>query len=179
MGCWTPLEKSNLDYVSLLPQFLQYLASVGFSVPHDTHDAEVSSAPHLMQCFAPAMSGALHLEHLPMFADSSGSLGGPNALGENTSDRITTSPTVAIFSCPSSNSRGKSLSSSRVLNCSLSMDRTNDLISPASFEMAFRTLPTIIPWESITCRPLRASIVAWASLMSVGSVGRSAYFSQA
>src|SRR5206468_11488266 len=81
------------------------------------------------------MSGALHLEHLPMLGDSSGGLGGANALGENTSERITTSPTVAIFSCPSSNSRGKSLSSSRVLNCSLSTDRTNDLTSPVSFEM--------------------------------------------
>src|SRR6266581_4753214 len=92
------------NYVSLLPQFLQYLASVGFNVPHDTQEAEVSNAPHLMQCFAPAMSWALHLEHLPIFGDSSGGLGGASALGENTSDRITTSPTVAIFSCPSSNS---------------------------------------------------------------------------
>src|SRR5438552_15274362 len=133
------------NYASLLPQFLQYRASVGFNVPHDTQEAEVSNAQHLMQCFAPAMSGALHLEHLPMFGDSSGGLGGESALGENTSDRITTSPTVAIFSCPSSNSRGRSLSSSKVLNCSLSTDRTNDLTSPVSLEMALRTRPTIMP----------------------------------
>src|SRR6267143_5189518 len=133
------------NYVSLLPQFLQYLASVGFNVPHDTQEAEVSSAPHLIQCFAPAMSGALHLEHLSVLMDSSGGLGGANALGENTSDKITTSPTVAIFSCPNSNSRGKSLSSSKVLNCSLSTERTRDLTSPVSLEMAFRTRPTIIP----------------------------------
>src|SRR5712692_4342681 len=138
-------EYSFRNYVSLLPQFLQYLASVGFTVPHDTQEAEVNNAPHLMQCFAPAMSGALHLEHLPVFGDSSAGLGGAKALGEKTSDKITTSPTVAIFSCPSSNSRGKSLSSNKVLNCSLSTDRTNDLISPVSFEMAFRTRPTIIP----------------------------------
>src|SRR2546425_122687 len=144
-------RKSTGRYVSLLPQFLQYLASVGFNVPHDTQDAEVSNAPHLMQCFAPAMSGALHLEHLPVFGDSSGGLGGANALGENTSDRITTSPTVAIFSCPSSNSRGKSLSSNRVLNCSLSTDRTNDRTSPVSFEIAFRTRPTIIPRTCQDC----------------------------
>src|SRR6266581_1725927 len=167
------------NYVSLFPQFLQYLASVGFNVPHDTHEAEVNKAPHLIQCFAPAMSGALHLEHLPMFGDSSGGFAGASALGENTSDRITTSPTVAIFSCPSSNSRGRSLSSSRVLNCSLSTERTNDLTSPVSFEMALRTRPTIMPWESITWSPLRASILACASLMRVGSVGRSTYFSQA
>src|SRR5207249_892594 len=158
---------------------LQYLASVGFRVPHEIQEAEVSKAPHLIQCFAPAMSGALHLEHLPMLGDSSRGLGGANALGENTSERITTSPTVAIFSCPSSNSRGKSLSSSRVLNCSLSTDRTNDLTSPVSFEMALRTRPTIIPCESITWSPLRASILECASLMRVGSVGRSTYFSQA
>jgi len=138
-------RKACRYYASLLPQFLQYLASVGFSVPHDTQEAEVRSAPHLIQCFAPAMSRALHLEHLPVFEDSSGGLGGANALGENTSDSITTSPTVAIFSCPSSNSRGKSLSSSRVLNCSLSTDKTNDLTSPVSFEIALRTRPTIIP----------------------------------
>src|SRR4029077_14646381 len=98
-----------------------------------------------MQCFAPAIRGALHLEHLPTFEDSSGSFGGASALGENTSDRITTSPTVAIFSCPSSNSRGKSLSSRRVLNCSLSTERTKELTSLVSLEIALRTRPTIIP----------------------------------
>src|SRR3989442_182664 len=153
-------RKSTGRYVSLLPQFLQYLASVGFNVPQDTQEAEVSSAPHFMQCLAPAMSGALHLEHLPVFVVSSGGLGGASALGENTSDRITTSPTVAIFSCPSSNSRGKSRSSRRVLNCSLSTERTRDLTSPVSFEIALRTRPTIIPWESITCSPVIASILA-------------------
>src|SRR5207245_9231547 len=114
-----------------------YLALVSFRVPSDTQEAEVNNAPHLMQCFAPAMSGALHLEHLPIFGESSeGGLRGASALGENTSDRITTSPTVAIFSCPSSNSRGKSLSSRRDLNCSFSTDRTKDLTSAVSFEIA-------------------------------------------
>src|SRR5438094_8506601 len=82
-------RKSTGRYVSLLPQFLQYLASVGFNVPQATQEAEVSSAPHFMQCLAPAMSGASHLEHLPAFEVSSGGLGGARALGDNTSSRMT------------------------------------------------------------------------------------------
>src|SRR6266702_1454794 len=136
------------NYVSLLPQFLQYLASVGFNVPHDTREAEVSNAPHLMQCFAPAMRGALHLEHLPMFGDSSAGLGGASALGENTSDRITTSPTVEIVSFPRPNSRGRSLSPTNDLYYSYGDDRERHLRSRLPHQPARQHHPMRYPRAS-------------------------------
>src|SRR2546427_2282499 len=142
------------DYAILLPQFLQNLASGGFEVPQDWQFKLVGTrlAPHLMQCFASARSIAPHLEQFFGLEDActSGALGGARALGENTWDKMTTSPTVAMPSCRTSNSLGNSLFSSRFLNCSLSTDSTKDLISPVSLETALRTLPTIIPCESIT-----------------------------
>ncbi len=129
----------------LLPQFLQNLASIGLAVPQVPQSVELSRVPHFMQCFAPASRGAPHFPHHFALDGSSIDLAGARALGENTSARITTSPTVAILSWPTSNSRANSLSSSKLLNCSLSTDKSKDLISPVSLGIAFRTLPTNTP----------------------------------
>src|SRR5437899_4949719 len=144
-------------YEILLPQFLQNFASIGFIVRQVGQSVDSRSEPHLMQCLAPWRSWAPHFPHNRAPCIVSLGLAGARALGENTSERITTSPTVAISSCETSNSLDKSLSSSRVLNCSLSTESSRDLISPESVGMAFRTLPTSIPCESTTWRPLRDS----------------------
>src|SRR5438094_6289452 len=130
---------------SLPPQFLQNIASIGFVEPHAAQTVESSRVPHLMQCFAPLRSCAPHFRHHPDPRVVSTGLGGARELGENTSVRITTSPTVAILSWGTSNSLERSRSSSIVLNCSLSTDNNSDLISPPSVGIAFLTLPTRIP----------------------------------
>lgn len=150
------------------PQFLQNLASDGLGVPQDAQSTDLNVAPHLMQCFAPAIISAPHFSQAPAIRCSGRDLGGANALGENTSDRITTSPIVAIFSWPISNSLGHSLSSRRLLNCSLSTKRRRDFRSPLSVGSAFRTLPIRIPWESTTCNPLRPSSLVRASFPATG-----------
>ncbi len=158
---------------------MQNLAPNGLVVPQEGQPLELRVEPHLIQCFAPTRTVSPHLSHFPGMEEVSGCFVGARALGEKTSDRITTSPTVAILSCPTSNSRGKSLSSSRLLNCSLSTESSRDLMSPVPFGTAFRTRPTIIPWESITCKPVNASILTWVSLMKVDSARLSMNFSQA
>src|SRR5439155_18321811 len=144
-------------YEILPPQFLQNFASTGFTVRQVGQSVESKSDPHLMQCLAPWRSGAPHFPQQRTPCIVSPGLAGARALGEKTSARITTSPTVAILSCETSNSLDRSLSSSSVLNCSLSTESSRDLISPESFGIAFRTLPTNIPCESTTCSPLRVS----------------------
>src|SRR2546425_3303849 len=137
-------------YEILPPQFLQNFASIGFIVRQVGQSVESKSNPHLMQCLAPWRSWAPHFPHHRAACSVSLGLASERALGENTSARITTSPTVAILSCEISNSLDRSLSSSRVLNCSLSTESSRDLISPESVGTAFRTLPTRIPCESTT-----------------------------
>src|SRR6266516_361524 len=137
------------------------MASIGFVDPHDGQTVESSNAPHFMQCFAPLINLAPHFLHHPApLAVVSAGLGGARELGEKTSERMTTSPTVRILSWEISNSLDRSLSSRSVLNCSLSTDNSNDLISPVSVGIAFLTLPTSIPWESTTWSPVRASSLA-------------------
>src|SRR5690348_5315676 len=90
---------SDLRQPILLPQFLQNFASIGFDAPQETQTVESNKAPHLMQCFAPLRICAPHFPHHPApRAEVSAGLVGANELGENTSDKMTTSPTVATWS---------------------------------------------------------------------------------
>ncbi len=148
-------------------------------VPQEGQLLRSRLAPHLMQCLAPTRAGSPHLVQFLGFDASGCGLGGASARAENTSDKITTSDTVAILFCPTSNSLGNSRSSSRVLNCSLSTESTKALMSPFSLGTAFRTLPRITPCESITWSPFNASSLEWASLVNAASVRLSTYFSQA
>src|SRR5947209_16331926 len=141
----------------LQPQFLKNFDSTGFIIRQVGQSVESKSEPYLMQCLAPWRSSAPHFPHKRTPCIVSLGLAGARALGEKTSARITTSPTVAILSCETSNSLDRSLSSSSVLNCSLSTESSRDLISPESVGIAFRALPTIIPCESTTCSPVRVS----------------------
>jgi hypothetical protein len=163
----------------LPPQFLQNLASTGFTVPQAGQLPSSTLTPQRIQCLAPDNTGSPHCAHVRGPAGSAlCGLGGAKARGENTSERITTSPTAPILLCPSSTSRGSSRSSRIVLNCSLSTDMTSALMSPLSFGMAFRTRPKITPCESMTCNPDSASRRALTSLGEAVSAKLSTYFSQ-
>src|SRR5436309_4969149 len=98
-----------------------------------------------MQCFAPLRSCAPHFRHHPDPRVVSTGLGGARELGENTSVRITTSPTVAILSWGTSNSLDRSRSSSIVFNCSLSTDKNSHLILSHLVGIVYLTLLTRIP----------------------------------